>query len=167
MRTTTAVRLGAAITASALALSLGTGTATAGDTDTKSAHLGMAKPDTGLAKTKLSRAQVTRRTQLGKASASAADEPAITALPVSDLASIRQGHIVLSEPGVFLYEGHPVVTNPENVFDLQTTLTVNGYNKGKRELAFEGAQPPYVDIDTGETLSGLILDSRSAVGTSR
>ena len=168
MRKNTAVRLGAAITASALALSLGTSTATAEDAGTKTAELGMVKPDAGAAKTKLSTTKQLSKTQLGKASANGAARPSITADPADpDITSYNQKNIVLSEPGTFLYDGNPVVTNPEKVYVLRPHLAVNGTDRGTRELAFDGANPPYTDIDTGEILSGLILPSNSPVGPAR
>lgn len=166
MRTTTAVRLGAAITASALALSLGTSTATAEDAGAQTANLGMVKPDAGAAKTKLSTTKQLSKTQLGKASAGAAAEP-LADPSDPDVTAYYQKNIVLSEPGTFLYDGNPVVTNPGNVYVLNPHLSVNGTDRGTRELAFDGANPPYTDIDTGETLSGLILPSNSPVGPAR
>jgi hypothetical protein len=168
MRKNTAVRLGAAITASALALSLGTSTATAEDAGTQTANLGMVKPDAGAAKTKLSTTKLLSKTQFGKASANAAARPSITADPADpDITSYNQKNIVLDQPGTWIYEGNPVVTNPEKVYVIESHLAVNGTDRGTRELAFDGANPPYTDIDTGEILSGLILPSNSPVGPAR
>ena len=167
MRTTTAARIGAAITASALALSLGTSTATAEDSGSQTAELGMVKPDAGAAKTKVSTTKLLGQTRLGKASTGAAEEPSVTAdpLPVSDVTSYNQGNIVLDEPGTFIYEGHPVVTNPGNVYFLDSKLTVNGTGRGLRELAFDGA----LRADPADEYPGpgLVLDSNSPVGPAR
>lgn len=167
MRTTTAARLGVATTAFALALSLGASTAIAEDTGTKTAELGMVKPDTGAAKTKISTTKQLSKTQLGKASISAADEPSITAETDPDITSYNQKTIILDQPGTFVYRGYPVVTNPQNVYVLNPHLTVNGTDRGTRELAFKGALPPYLDSDTGEELEGLIINSNSPVGQAR
>ena len=158
MRTTTAVRIGAAITASAIALSLGTGTATAEDTDAQTAQLGMVKPQTGAPKTEVSTAKLLGKTQLRKMS-SADAEPSITAA-APDITSYNQKTIILDTPGTFIYQGSPVVTNPENVYVLNPHLSVNGTDRGTRELAFDGANPAYA-------APGLIIDSNSPVGPAR
>ena len=163
MRTTTAVRLGAAITASALALSLGTSTATADDAGTQTAELGMVKPDAGAAKTKLSTTKQLSKTQLGKASANGAARPSITADPADpDITSYNQKNIVLDQPGTWIYEGNPVVTNPEKVYVLNPHLAVNGTDRGTRELGFAGHDP-----DDWYEIPGLVLPSNSPVGPAR
>jgi len=158
MRTTTAVRLGAAFTASALALSLGVGSATAEDssTGTQTAKLGFVKTDTGAPKIKLSDARQLAKTPIGRSSRSG--EVGITA-ETHDLTAFGQKHIVLSEPGNFIYEGNPVVSNPGSVYSLMSDLTVRGMNRGPYELAFFGQTPPYVDADTQEPLAGLLVNT--------
>ncbi|KAA1395419.1 hypothetical protein [Aeromicrobium ginsengisoli] len=161
MRTTTAVRLGAAFTASALALSLGVGSATAEDsstsTPTQTAKLGMVKTDTGAPKIKLSDARQLAKTPIGRSSRAAA--PSVTEAE-HDLTAFGQKHIVLSEPGEdFIYEGNPIVTNPGTVYSLMSDLTVRGVNRGPHEVAFFGALPPYVDSETGDPLAGLLVNT--------
>jgi len=141
---------------------LGVGSATAEDSsDTQTAKLGMVKTDTGAPKIKLSDARQLAKTPIGRSSAKSGEASIAVA---HDVTAFGQKHIVLSEPGRFVYEGNPVVTNPGTIYELDSRLTVNGSNKGDQELAFAGALPPYLDSETGDPLAGLILDSTSSVG---
>lgn len=159
MRTTTAVRLGAAFTASALALSLGAGTALAeGDTtDSQSAHLKSISSTAGTAKKLPAGKAQAGKTTLGKASASVAELP-----PESDITSFSQKSIVLNEPGTFIYEGAPVVTNPDGIGFINTRVTV-GTTQNGRELAFPGAVFGDPDYPTYPGY-GIVLPSTTAVG---
>ena len=152
MRTTTAVRLGAAFTASALALTLGVGSATAEDSsDTQTAKLGFVKSDAGAAKMSLADARQLAKTPIGRSAKSG--EVSIAA--AHDLTAFGQKHIVLSDPGVWIYEGNPIVTNPGSVYAIMSTLTTRGVDRGPHELAFHGVLPS----DYYGGYAGLIVDT--------
>ncbi|KQV75041.1 hypothetical protein ASC61_08540 [Aeromicrobium sp. Root344] len=164
MRTTTAVRLGAAFTASALALSLGVGSATAedGSTGTQTAKLGVVTPDTGAAKIKLSDARQLARTPIGRSAPKSTGRMAVDP-PAHVLSGFGQKHIVLDQPGFWIYEGNPIVTDPGGVDLLRSHLTVRGTDRGLQELAFHGVLP--ADYYGGN--AGLIVDTtKIALGKS-
>jgi hypothetical protein len=162
MRTTTAVRLGAAFTASALALSLGAGTALAEDsTDTQSVHLKSVSPTAGTAaRTPVSKSQATKTPFSGTNRSSVTPSVANCELPpTSDITSFSQKSIVLGAPGTFVFEGAPIVTNPAGVGYIGARVTV-GSAMNSRELYFEGADPAYPYF-------GIVLPSTSPVGKAK
>ena len=136
MRTTTAVRLGAAFTATALALSLGTGIASAEDApDTQVAQLKAIRPTAGVAKQAPADSHaVPSGTTAGKTSGKVS--PSV--LPTADILSFGQKSLALYEPGTWAYEGTPNVTNSAGISQVTTRLTVNGSNKGDRFLQGNG-----------------------------
>ena len=155
MRRTTAARLGAAFTAGAIALSMGAGTAIAeGDTSgTQTAHAKSISSTAGTAgKTPFdtsSKAAVS-----GSANRSSVSPLALP--PTSNILAYSQKSIVLTEPGTFIYEGAPVVSNPAGVGFINTRVTV-GTKINARELAFPGADPEYL-------FHGIVLPSTTPVG---
>ena len=132
MRTSTAVRLGAAFTASALALSLGAGTALAeGDaTGTQTARARVITSDTGTG------TPVTGSTDARQPAGKTSVRP--LAAGTGNITSFGQKSVVLSQPGIHLYDADPVFSDAGGVDHLTTRLTVDGSNKGIRTFGFGG-----------------------------
>ena len=132
MRRTTAARLGAAFTASAIALSLGASTAIAeGDTTgTQTASAGVIASDanTGTAVD----GPADARQPTGKT----AVRP--LAAGTGNITAFGQKSIVLSQPGVRLYEANPTFSDAGGLDYLTTRLTVDNSNKGTRIFDFGG-----------------------------
>jgi hypothetical protein len=157
MRTTTAVRLGAAFTASALALSLGTSTALADDsTNTQVAHLKAIRPTAGVAQSApVGSSAATSAKTSGKFSANA------EALPTANIVSFGQKSVVLYAPGTFIYTATPNITNTDGISRVDTRLTVNGSGKGNREFGFKV-------IDGLYPVPGVVLtSSTTSVGKAK
>jgi len=130
VRRTTLARGGALLTAAALALTLGTGPATADSTQTEKAA-SVASPTGGKPVSSLSFGSAAR---------------GITPLATpghANIISFDQKHVVLSEPGIYTYTGHPEVDyEGANLQRIRSRLYVGGKNQGFYELTPDGIVLP-------------------------
>ena len=162
MRRTTAARLGAAFAASAIALSLGAGTALAeGDTSgTQTVHAASISPTAGTA-AKVPAGATRDGKSLLTGSVGRSSVTPLALPPTSKMLAYNQKSVVLTEPGLFIFEGSPVVTNPAGIGFIDTRVTV-GTKINARELGFPGGDfgPPIPEYPA----HGVVLPSTTPVG---